>query len=528
MGERVPAYMQERFKFPYLDGSNFVLSLKKQGGWEAVNRAYQNPPRSTEEILHPEKYQTGDDPPRLPDLSDLTVTGYQAIHQDTLGEFGIRTLLAGANRKLAAKRAAGWGGDRAVVFERKEGGGLLLVWVVDWDTPADAAEFMDGMEEVLARRASEERIRHLELWDHRVVLVDGPPGSHLYPVMHAAWLSGTQTPPEQVRPAETSKEPLDIEQAVVVDPHVPKMLRSGPLVRLGNESAGATLGGFLQIRGEDGMSVQRVRTRLDGKVSHLLDLGMYLELELNGKDPLLQDAVMSFAPVSPHLLYLGHFRIGRFRVPFSRSLLQDPEHLPLNERPLITALGPLRRTGLAYDIDLESHGFPLRVRVGAFDGFPEGETGTLAVTRMDFTPSYWLGRHLQLRFGAAYIYDHLHRDPDSGEAYDWHGVNLDLRIGYRGFHVEGELMLLDRSSGDGLETRGFSVTAGAFLLPDFLELIGRYEELHIPETPMIRQVSGGLNLLYLADRFKMVYNFIYREEGDIDQKRHMIVFQLLL
>jgi hypothetical protein len=528
MGERVPAYMQERFKFPYLDGSNFVLALKKQGGWEAVNRAYQNPPRSTEEILHPEKYFAGDDPPRLPDLSDLAVGGHQPVYQDTLGEFGIRILLLGADRKKAARRAAGWGGDRAMVFERKEGGGLLLVWVTDWDTPADAAEFMDGMEELLSARTSAERSRHLELWDDRVVLVDGPAGLDLYPVMHAAWLSGTRTPPEQVQAAAAPKKPLDIEQAVVVDPHVPEMIRSGPLVRLGNQSAGATLGGFLQIRGEDGMTVQRVRTRAEGKVSRLLDLGMYLELELNGKEPLLQDAVMSFAPVSPHLLYLGHFRIGRFRVPFSRSVLRDPEHLPLNERPLAAALGPRRRTGLTYDIDLGKHGLPLRVRGGAFDGFPDGDTGTLAVARLDFTPSYWLNRRLQIQLGGAYIYDHHHYDPDSGEMHNRHGINLNLRVGYGGFWVEGELLLLDRASGDGLETRGFSVTAGAFLLPDFLELIGRYEELHIPDTPMVRQISGGLNLLYLADRFKMVYNFIYREEGDVDQKRHMIVFQLLL
>jgi hypothetical protein len=533
MGERVPAYMQERFKFPYLDGSNFVLALKKQGGWETVNRAYRNPPRSTEEVLHPEKYRTGDDPPRLPDLSDLTVTGYQPIYQDTLGEFGIRILLSGANRKLAARRAAGWGGDRAAVFERTKGGGLLLVWVTDWDTPADAAEFMDGMEEVLSARTSAERSRHLELWDHRVVLVDGPQGCDLYPVMHAAWLSGTQKPPEPVRPAESPKEPLDIEQAVVVDPHVPKMIRSGPLVRLGNESAGATLGGFLQIRGEDGMSVQRVRTRIDGKVSHLLDLGMYLELELNGKDPLLQDAKISFAPVSPHLLYLGHFHFGRFRIPFSRSTLLDPEHLSLNERPLLATYNqaPERRVGAMYDIDMVQHGLPLRLRAGAFQGYtpPEGKpSGTLAAVRLDFTPSHWLGKWMDIGFGAAYLWDDNHQDDVTGLSYDWHGVNLNLHIGYRGFWAEGELLLLDRASGDGLESKGWAVTAGAFLLPDFLELVGRYEELHIPETPMIRQISGGLNLLYLADRFKMVYNFIYREEDDIDQKRHMIVFQLLL
>ncbi len=529
MGERVPTFMQERFKFPYLDGSSFVLLLKKKGGWEAVNRAYQNPPRSTEEILHPEKYLASDDPPRLPDLSDLAVDGYQPVFEDTLGEFGIRTLLAGANPKKAAERAAGWGGDRAAVFERRRGGGLLLVWVADWDTPADAAMFMDGMEEVLDRRTSEDRRRHLELWDRRVVLVDGPPGSELYPVMHAAWLAGVKTAAKPEPPAAASKPPLDVEQVVEVDPRVPEMSTTGPLVRLGSEAAGATLGGFLQVRGEEGMSVQRVRARAEGKVSRLLDLGMYLELELNGQDPLLLDAVISFAPVSPHLLYLGHFRIGRFRVPFSRSLLVDPEHLPLNQRPLMTDLGPRRRTGLAYDIDLENHGFPLRLRAGAFEGFPEGEAaGTLAAARLDLTPSYWLDRRLDIRLGAAYIYDQRHRDEDSGETHDWHGINLDLRVGYRWFYAEGELMLLDRVPGDDLETRGWAVTAGAFLLPDFLELVGRYEEMHPPGSPEVRQISGGLNLLYLADRFKMVYNFVHRREAGTEQKRHMIVFQLLL
>lgn len=529
MGERVPAFMQERFKFPYLDGSNFVLSLKKQGGWEAVNRAHRNPPRSTEEVLHPEKYVNGTDPPRLPDLTDLTVAGYAPVFEDTLGEFGIRILLMGADCKLAARRAAGWGGDRAAVFERMEGGGLLLVWVTDWDTPADAAEFMDGMEEVLNRRTSEDRQRHLELWDRRVVLVDGPRGGELYPVMHAAWLAGTKSAPKPEPLVAKPQKPLDIEQVVEVHPQVPEMIRSGPLVRLGTESAGATLGGFLQVRGEDGMSVQRARARAEGQVSQLLDLSMYLELELNGEDPLLLDAVMSFAPVSPHLFYLGHFRIGRFRVPFSRSLLMDPEHLPLNQRPLTVALGPQRRTGLAYDIDLEKHGCPLRLRAGAFEGFPEGEAaGTLAAARMDFNPSYWLGRRLEVRLGAAYIYDQRHRDQDSGESYDWHGLALDLRTGYRGFHAEGELLLLDRAPGGGLETWGFALTAGAFLLPDFLELVGRYEEIHTPGSPKVRQVSGGLNLLYLADRFKMVYNFIRREEDGTGQKRHLIVFQLLL
>ncbi|MBW1872368.1 MAG: hypothetical protein JRJ19_09900 [Deltaproteobacteria bacterium] len=181
MGAQVPAFLQERFKFPYLDGSAFVLALKEKGGLEAINSAHLNPPLSSEQVLHPEKYILANDPPRLPDLNDLPLPpdGYARIHSDTLGEFGIRALLLSSWKPAAAgRKAAGWGGDRAVVFEKTASAELLLVWVVDWDTPADAADFFDGLDLVTSRRfgqpdfssqqevgwQSGDRFRHIEIW----------------------------------------------------------------------------------------------------------------------------------------------------------------------------------------------------------------------------------------------------------------------------------------------------------------------------------------------------------------------------
>ena len=42
--------------FPYLRGMVFCVKLTNEGGWKAIDEAYKNPPVSTEQILHPEKY----------------------------------------------------------------------------------------------------------------------------------------------------------------------------------------------------------------------------------------------------------------------------------------------------------------------------------------------------------------------------------------------------------------------------------------------------------------------------------------
>ena len=38
---------------------NFACSLFSEGGWEAVDAAYDNPPATTVEILFPELYSAG-------------------------------------------------------------------------------------------------------------------------------------------------------------------------------------------------------------------------------------------------------------------------------------------------------------------------------------------------------------------------------------------------------------------------------------------------------------------------------------
>ena len=52
-----PPIISESMIFPYLKGMVFCAKLTNKGGWAAIDDVYRNPPLSTEQILHPEKYR---------------------------------------------------------------------------------------------------------------------------------------------------------------------------------------------------------------------------------------------------------------------------------------------------------------------------------------------------------------------------------------------------------------------------------------------------------------------------------------
>jgi hypothetical protein len=66
----VPPYLQSELTFPYEDGLSFACELYQQGEWGSVDRAYQDPPESSLEILFPARYGEGFEPvdPRDPSI----------------------------------------------------------------------------------------------------------------------------------------------------------------------------------------------------------------------------------------------------------------------------------------------------------------------------------------------------------------------------------------------------------------------------------------------------------------------------
>ncbi|HEV7506808.1 MAG TPA: hypothetical protein VGS07_18090 [Thermoanaerobaculia bacterium] len=147
--EKAPVWLRENLMFGYLQGMTFCMSTRSRGGQKLLDYAFTtDPPRSTEQILHPEKWHTRRDDPVVVHLPDLAaeLPGYVKAAEGVMGELGIRSLLHGEHGdwENALKAAEGWGGDRFAVYEKKDGetkGGRLLLWVSEWDTEADEQEF---------------------------------------------------------------------------------------------------------------------------------------------------------------------------------------------------------------------------------------------------------------------------------------------------------------------------------------------------------------------------------------------------
>ena len=107
----VPDWVIDDFAFVFDSGFDFVADIIAGGGSAAVDRAYLEPPVSSEHVAHPERYRRGETPRAVGSLQ-LTATEYTALTAATLGEWGLRWLI-GETRSpgLLTQTVDGWGGD---------------------------------------------------------------------------------------------------------------------------------------------------------------------------------------------------------------------------------------------------------------------------------------------------------------------------------------------------------------------------------------------------------------------------------
>jgi hypothetical protein len=147
-----PLLVQGEALFPYDAGWMFAQQLHHDGGYDAVNRAFARPPRSTEQILHPEKYLAGESPVSVtiaPLERELGGT-WKTLRTDVFGELVLRLLLEpSVGLPAAESAAAGWGGDAYTILEDGEGRRIVALMTV-WDTDGDAAEVFNAFSESIA------------------------------------------------------------------------------------------------------------------------------------------------------------------------------------------------------------------------------------------------------------------------------------------------------------------------------------------------------------------------------------------
>jgi hypothetical protein len=141
--DSAPNFMQQDFLFPYTYGTDFVREIHSQGGWDAVDQVYSDPPVSTEQILHPERYPW-DKPIAIepPDLEAALGTGWREVESNVLGEWFTQLVLSEqVGDDLSIVAAHGWGGDVYVVASNDDEGSGALFLLTIWDSVRDAQEF---------------------------------------------------------------------------------------------------------------------------------------------------------------------------------------------------------------------------------------------------------------------------------------------------------------------------------------------------------------------------------------------------
>jgi hypothetical protein len=142
--DRAPLVVREEILFPYLQGARFLAEIFRAGGFALVDRVFEHPPISTEQVLHPDKYVAGE-PPIPVGLPSLPPE-WRIVSSGSLGELGIRIALSGCENYTSHGRSfgEGWGGDAYAIAEGPDHE-LALLWSTVWDDDAGANYFSDAL-----------------------------------------------------------------------------------------------------------------------------------------------------------------------------------------------------------------------------------------------------------------------------------------------------------------------------------------------------------------------------------------------
>lgn len=148
--DQAPFAIRERILFPYRSGLLFVAALRQDEPWSAVDAVFKRPPRSTEQVLHVDKYIADEKPVSVTLAAPAELTDYGVVHSTVWGELGFSLFLRahGIGEAMAAQAAAGWAGDRAIVLARSgdpRPSRAIGLARLAWDSEADAIEAHDAI-----------------------------------------------------------------------------------------------------------------------------------------------------------------------------------------------------------------------------------------------------------------------------------------------------------------------------------------------------------------------------------------------
>ncbi len=130
---------------PGIFGIEFVEMLYSQGGWNRINEAFNDFPKTMEQIMHPQKYLAKEE---YLHIEEEKLEDWHLKRSDRLGELFMVLFLARHIPIEDAKIAAeGWGGDNFAYYKKTDE--YFFEWKTTWDTSIDANQFTTALENLL-------------------------------------------------------------------------------------------------------------------------------------------------------------------------------------------------------------------------------------------------------------------------------------------------------------------------------------------------------------------------------------------
>jgi len=155
--QNAPIYMKEALTFPYRYGIDFVAELLTKGGKEkAFTALFQNPPRTTRQIMEPKTYLASErlEPMSPPDFRQI-FKSYDRFDVGGIGEFDVAVLIdqyAGA--ETSHQMYPHWRGGYYYAARPKGDASapLALLYVSRWSNADKASEFAGIYAKALSKR----------------------------------------------------------------------------------------------------------------------------------------------------------------------------------------------------------------------------------------------------------------------------------------------------------------------------------------------------------------------------------------
>jgi len=165
--DKAPLAVREALLFPYRAGFTFIAALRRKQPWSAVDAAFKRPPRSTEQILHPEKYQVDETPIAVDIKPPTALAEYHVAHSSVWGELGFSLFVRshGLDERAGTIAADGWGGDRVITLTRgddQKPEHAIGIARFEWDSEPDAIEAHEAVVRALDDAILGSTIEHSE------------------------------------------------------------------------------------------------------------------------------------------------------------------------------------------------------------------------------------------------------------------------------------------------------------------------------------------------------------------------------